>query len=111
KAQTKSTDTSFHTQSHDYGPRSPSNLSYPSSVKRAINLPNRTIMDLTGDDSEAFADAPPLSSSSSSPALRHTVNDGTYSKEEPVIPNSFMDNPQMQSSSHRPATAPQAGTE
>ncbi|EXJ84677.1 hypothetical protein A1O3_05347 [Capronia epimyces CBS 606.96] len=48
---------------------SPSSHSNTPSVKRAIKLPNRTILDLTGDDSEVFSEGAPESNYSSSPVV------------------------------------------
>ncbi|KIW98187.1 uncharacterized protein Z519_01771 [Cladophialophora bantiana CBS 173.52] len=70
-----SPDHSTDSQGHSYSVRSPSNLSNASSVKRTINLPNRTIMDLTGNDSEVFSEGSPPSNYSSSPILEHAKVD------------------------------------
>ncbi|RMZ87708.1 hypothetical protein DV736_g5065, partial [Chaetothyriales sp. CBS 134916] len=61
--------------------RAPSSLSNTSSVKGAIIMPNRTIVDSTGDDSDALSDCYPESFTSASPG----VGDGhleTYSKPQ-----------------------------
>lgn len=63
-------------QGADYSVRAPSSLSNTSSVKRAIKLPNRTILDLTGDDSDIFSDVnPDESTNSSSPVVEHAKLD------------------------------------
>lgn len=59
----------------DYSVRSPSSLSNTSSVRRAINLPHRMIMDLTGDDSEVFSEASAASAYSSSPVVEQAKFD------------------------------------
>ncbi len=57
------------TRRADYAFRSPTSLSNTSSVKRAINLPRRTIMDLTGTDSDVFSEMAPESAYTSSPVV------------------------------------------
>ncbi|KIW33972.1 hypothetical protein, variant [Cladophialophora immunda] len=76
-----SPDHSTDSQGYSHSVRSPSNLSNASSVKRTINLPNRTIMDLTGNDSEVFSEGSPPSNYSSSPILEHAKID-TVQKEQ-----------------------------
>ncbi|EXJ94385.1 hypothetical protein A1O1_02779 [Capronia coronata CBS 617.96] len=58
-----------------YPVRSPSSLSNGSSVRRAIKLPNRTILDLTGDDSDVFSEITPESNYSSSPVIGNATLD------------------------------------
>ncbi|KIY01236.1 uncharacterized protein Z520_02788 [Fonsecaea multimorphosa CBS 102226] len=70
-----SPDHSTDSQAYTHSVRSPSNLSNASSVKRTITLPNRTIMDLTGNDSEVFSEGYPPSNYSSSPILEHAKVD------------------------------------
>ncbi|KAK5210804.1 hypothetical protein LTR41_003416 [Exophiala xenobiotica] len=56
--------------------RSPSSLSTTSSVvKRAINLPRRTIMDLTGTDSDVFSEMASESAYTSSPVVEQAKID------------------------------------
>ncbi|KAI1624443.1 hypothetical protein EDD37DRAFT_411622 [Exophiala viscosa] len=59
----------------DYSVRSPSSLSNASSVRRAINLPHRLIMDLTGNDSDVFSEASATSTYSSSPVVEQAKFD------------------------------------
>ncbi|KIX00008.1 uncharacterized protein Z518_10935 [Rhinocladiella mackenziei CBS 650.93] len=68
-------DQSDGSQRASYPMHSPSNLSSTSSVKRSINLPHRTIMDLTGNDSDVFSEGTPESNNSSSPILEHAKFD------------------------------------
>ncbi|OAP57343.1 hypothetical protein AYL99_08081 [Fonsecaea erecta] len=80
-----SPDHSTDSQAYSHSVRSPSNLSNASSVKRTINLPNRTIMDLTGNDSEVFSEGSPPSNYSSSPILEHVKVDTTPKVQGAVI--------------------------
>ncbi|KAK4941479.1 hypothetical protein LTR10_018623 [Elasticomyces elasticus] len=59
----------------DYSVRSPSSLSNASSVRRAVNLPHRLIMDLTGNDSDVFSEASAASTYSSSPVVEQAKFD------------------------------------
>ncbi|KAJ9602677.1 hypothetical protein H2200_012871 [Cladophialophora chaetospira] len=93
----KSTEQSSHAQSHEYSVHSPSNLSSPSSVKRAINLPSRTIMDLTDDDAEVLNDSSPLSKYHSSPSVEHAKVDEGPMVPPPVISRSHPDELRTQS--------------
>lgn len=63
------------TQQSDQSIRSPSALSNASSVKRSISRPHRTIMDLTGDDSEVFSERTSTSFYSSSPVVENAKAD------------------------------------
>ncbi|RVX66844.1 hypothetical protein B0A52_09574 [Exophiala mesophila] len=68
----------------DRSGRPPSAMSNTSSVKRSINLTNRTIMDLTGDDSEVFSELSPESTYSSSPILESAKTD-TMKRMHPAV--------------------------
>lgn len=72
---TRSVDGQDGPQPSDRSVRSPSALSNTSSVKRSINLPHRTIMDLTGDDSEVFSELSPDSHYSTSPVVESAKAD------------------------------------
>lgn len=63
------------TQQSDQSIRSPSALSNTSSVKRSINRPHRTIMDLTGEDSEVFSERTSTSFYSTSPVVENAKAD------------------------------------
>lgn len=60
--------------------RSPSTMSTTSSVKRSLNLGNRRVMDLTGDDSEVFS----VTSYINTPQLHNATSD-TFLKVQPAI--------------------------
>lgn len=71
----------------DHPFRSLSAIHHMPSVRRAINLPNRTIMDLTGDDSDIFySETNPESSNYSSPVLEHAKIETLQRIKEPGIP-------------------------
>jgi len=65
--------------------RSPSALSNTSSVKRSINLANRTIMDLTGDDAEVFVDGYAESEYSEYPVIEQAKSDSVRRMRASVI--------------------------
>lgn len=72
---TKSVDGQDGIQQSDRSIRSPSALSNTSSVKRSLNRPHRTIMDLTGDDAEVFSERTSTSHYSTSPVVEHAKAD------------------------------------
>lgn len=69
----------------DYGMRSPPSMGNLSSVKRSINLPHRKIMDLTGNDSEVFAETSPEFNYSSSPIVEEARVDVMRKVPGPTI--------------------------
>lgn len=73
-----------HAHGSDRSGRPASAMSNTSSVKRSINLTNRTIMDLTGDDSEVFSELSPESNYSSSPILESAKTD-TMKRMHPAV--------------------------
>ncbi|KEF54049.1 uncharacterized protein A1O9_09844 [Exophiala aquamarina CBS 119918] len=93
---TNSVDDQSGTQPSDRSIRSPSALSNISSVKRSINLAHRTIMDLTGDDSEVFSENSPASHHSATPVVESAKAD-TMRKIQPTMVSETM----------RPDTSPQ----
>ncbi|EXJ55558.1 hypothetical protein A1O7_08486 [Cladophialophora yegresii CBS 114405] len=103
--QLKAADDSY-SRSHEHSMRPPSNKS-----NRAINLPYRTILDLTADAPEAVSESYPPSNYSSSPVLEHARVDTMRRVQGPVIPGSSTETPQAQSNSVQPATSPSANAE
>ena len=56
------------------------------SLRKAVNLSNRTIMDLTGDDSEVFADTDAVSSYIESPVVRQAQFRSMYTAQPSIVP-------------------------
>ncbi|ETI21118.1 hypothetical protein G647_07462 [Cladophialophora carrionii CBS 160.54] len=104
--QLSSVDESSFSRSHENSMRPPSNPS-----NRAINLPYRTILDLTADTPDAVAEGSPPSNYSSTPVLEHARIDTMRRVYGPVIPSSFTETTQTQSDSVQPATSPPANAE
>ncbi|KIW64088.1 hypothetical protein PV04_09046 [Phialophora macrospora] len=101
--QMRSADQPSFSQSPDYSIRPPSSLS-----NRAINLPHRKILDLTGDVPEAVPEGSP-SNYSSSPVLEHARVDMMRRLQGPAISSSSTERTQAQSNSIQPAaTSPPA---
>lgn len=96
RTQLKSAESSSHAQRYESSIHSAPS---PSSVKRTINLPNRTIMDLTGDDPDVFAEPSHSSNRSSSPPLDHPRTKTLRSISESVS-EPFTDHKQPQSDSN-----------
>lgn len=92
----RSVDDQDGTQPSDRSIRSPSALSNTSSVKRSINLAHRTIMDLTGDDSEVFSEMSPASHYSASPVVESAKADTMRKVQPTTLPETI-----------RPHTSPQ----
>ena len=93
----------------DYSVRSPSNLSSASSMMRSINLPNRTIMDLTSDDTEILAERP------RQPTYRPSVVDcpkvdDMQAAQKPVAVRSSLNSTDIQPDSDLSASLPPAIT-
>ena len=55
------------------------------SLRKAVNLSNRTIMDLTGDDSEVFADTDTISSYVESPVVRQAQFRSMYTAQPSLV--------------------------
>jgi len=65
--------------------RSPSAMSQSSALKKSLNLPNRTVMDLTGDDAEVFSDGGYAASDySEASVVEHAMPDTTRRTEASV---------------------------
>ena len=89
-SQPREADTTMSQQSTSDRPGMPergsSSVSTASSIKRTINLPHRTIMDLTGEDSDVFSDGYPESYMSRSPVVEQARQDA-YSRKQLSIVN------------------------
>ena len=107
KTQMRYTDSPSLSQRPEYSKRSTSNLSNLSSGSRVINLQNRTIMDLTGDDFDVSTETAPAPDLKSSPALDNARLATTRTAQEPAVHLST----RIRSDSSQPASKIPAHTE
>ena len=97
--------TSSNIQTH-HDPRRPSPThSNTSSLKRTINLHNRTIMDLTGDEPEASGEIIPAENAVS-PPIEQSPAEGKRRQRDPATPGSVEERLQAKSRSGEPTVVP-----
>lgn len=92
----------------EHSMRPPSNLSITSSAPRTINLGNRKIMDLTGNDPDVFSEGHPGANYSSSPVLEHARFDTMHKVHGSTVSATTMEERNAQSSLVKPPTSLQS---